>query len=86
MEEIIHEEGNFIWIYCPHCLKRLGVKMRLVKSKKPDYKLTIEDAHRIYELGTVLFYPEKDFRYEDGCERASWHIIPLLPGKDDHAE
>jgi len=79
LAEIIHEEGNFIWTTCEVCQRLLGVRQLLVKSKKPGYKLAIEDAHRIYELTPVLFYPQKYFRYEEGHEPGSWHIIPKCP-------
>jgi hypothetical protein len=80
LPNIIHEEGNFIWIFCPACGERL------VKAKEANYRLTIEDAHRIHELTPILFYPKHFFRYEEGCISGSWHIIPKLQERDDGAE
>jgi len=86
MAEVIHEEGNFIWTVCETCQRLLGIRRWLVKSKKPGYRLTIEDAHRIYELTPALFHPKKYFHYEEAHEPGSWHIIPKYPGEDDDAE
>lgn len=86
MVEIIHEEGNFVWTYCENCLKLLGIKRWLVKAKKPNYKLSVEDGHRIFDVSQAIFYPHHHVYYEDGCEPGSWHIIPKYSGKDDKAE